>query len=297
LYGEVELVMHLGIEPGYSLFYNRRRGLLYDARYQPACRAPSRGRVSFHMLLSGSISTSNGLEASGPALVRMAEDVFEGALGTRPASFRGSGEPHISLTLHIDGDRAKGGVPKEPELVPLSADVERAARAYCQLAEANAGAAACERASALLIGAFARDGFVEERHDDSTRRSVYAERIWNGLNVFVEKLDAAPTLAMLSDLVDISPRTADRFLKHLTEGYGLPAEGYRDLIRRWRLKLATLLLTSRELTVRVVAKRVGYRNAEALANALAAEGLLAPSRYRQLWEEDYLRPGVGGSDS
>ena len=53
-------------------------------------------------------------------------------------------------------------------------------------------------------------------------------------------------------------------MKHLTDSYGLPAEGHRDLVRRWRLKLATLLLTSRELTVKVVAKRVGYRNAEAL---------------------------------
>jgi transcriptional regulator GlxA family with amidase domain len=128
---------------------------------------------------------------------------------------------------------------------------------------------------------------IEEPQSGSAGKNVYAERIWNGLNVFVEKLDAAPTIAMLSDLVDISPRTADRFLKHLTDGYGLPAEGYRDLVRRWRLKLATLLLTSRELTVRVVAKRVGYRNAEALANALAAEGLLVPSRYRQLWDDGY----------
>jgi AraC-like DNA-binding protein len=279
--------MHLGLDPSFSVYYNRRRGLLYDGRYQPACQAPSRGRVTFHTLLSGSIETSNGLAATGPALFRMVEDVFEGANGTRPASFRASGEPHVSVTLHIDRDRLTSAVSEQPELLPLSAEVERAARGYCALVEAEADAVACERASAALLRALAHDAWIEERARGPAAANVYAERIWNGLSFYVTKLDAAPTLAMLSDLIRISPRTADRLMKQLTVGYGLPPEGFRDLVRRWRLKLATLLLSSRELTVRVVAKRVGYGTAEALANALAAEGLLVPSRYRQLWDEPF----------
>ncbi len=36
-----------------------------------------------------------------------------------------------------------------------------------------------------------------------------------------------------------------------------------------------------------MSKRVGYGNAEALANALAAAGPLPPSQYRRLWNETY----------
>lgn len=279
--------MHVALEPEYALFYNRRRGLLYDNRYQPCSQAPSRGRVTFHTLLEGSLSTSNGLEVTGPALVCMSHDVFEGASGSRPETFRAHGEPHVSLTLHIDRDWVVGDHEAAPHLVTLSAEVERAAREYTALAEGHGDTSAFERASSTLIAAFVRDGLLQQRPRVPRTAAQYGERIWNGLSVYVTQLDASPTLGMLSDLINISPRTADRLMKQLTETYGLPAEGFRDMIRRWRLKLATLLLSGRDLTVRVVAQRVGYRNAEALANALAAEGLLAPSRYRQLWDEPY----------
>lgn len=279
----VELVMHLALEPAYSLFYNRRTGLLYDNRYQPCCRAPSRGRVTFHTLLAGTIATSNGLTADAPTLFRMREDVFEGAHGVRPATFRAHGEPHVALSLHVDRSWVRGDVQDQPEVLPLSAEVERAARAYGEVAEASEHAAVLARASASLIEALSSEQLLDVQPREHTGGAY--ERIWNGLSFATRKLDAAPTLALLSDVVSISPRTVDRFLRQLTDAYGLPEESFREMTRRWRLKLATLLLSSRSLTVRVVAKRVGYRNAEALANALAAEGLLPPSRYRQLWDE------------
>jgi AraC-like DNA-binding protein len=275
--------MHLALEPAYSLFYNRRTGLLYDSRYQPCSRAPSKGRVTFHMLLAGTIATSNGVTAAGPTLFRMREDVFEGASGVRPATFRAHGEPHVALSLHVERSWVRGDIRDQPEALPLSAEIERAARAYCEIAEASEHADALVRASASLIEALVSERLLGARPREHAGGAY--ERIWNGLSFATRKLDAAPTLALLSDVVRISPRSVDRFLRQLTEAYGLPDESFRDMTRRWRLKLATLLLSSRALTVRVVAKRVGYRNPEALANALAAEGLLPPSRYRQLWDE------------
>jgi AraC-like DNA-binding protein len=277
--------MHLALEPAYSIFYNRRFGLLYDNRYQPCSRAPSKGRVAFYMMLAGTFATSNGLAADGPALFRMPEDVLEGASGVRPATLRAHGMPHISLSIYVDRSWVLGNVPGEPERLALSADVERAARAYAEIAEANAPSASVMRASAVLLDALSRERLFEARPSEHVGGAY--ERIWNGLSSFTSKLEAAPTLALLSDVVSISPRTVDRFLRQLTRAYGLPDESFRDLTRRWRLKLATLLLSSPALTVRVVAKRVGYRNAEALANALAAEGLLPPSHYRRLWDESF----------
>jgi AraC-like DNA-binding protein len=272
--------MHVCLEPSLSVVTMKRRGLRYDGRYQPCCQASSRGRVSLYVLLSGELATSNGLESRTPALFRMSLDVFEGASGVRPATVRLTGEPMSSIALHVDRRRVAGDAPALPEQLPLSPELERAARAHMAAVEDGSDIRSTRQG---LVAAFTREGLLlpyEEAPSPIAR--VYAEKMWSAISVHFARLDTAPTIATLADLAQVSPRTTDRLMKHFTDTYGLPAEGLRELSRRWRLKLATLLLSNPTLSVRRVAQRVGYRNAEALANALASEGLPNPSVYREI---------------
>ncbi len=275
-----ELHMHLCLEPSLSVVYMTQRGLRYDGRFQPSCRARSRGRVSLYLILSGELATSNGLEVSTPALFRMPEDVLEGANGARSATLRLSGEPLVSIAMHLDPGRVPGPVGLLPERLPLSPEVERRARAYSVAID---GGVAADSALAPLLSSLVGDGLLLA-HDEAPAplARMYAEKIWSALSTRFAQLDTAPTITMLADLARVSPRTTDRLMKRFTDAYGLPDEGLRELSLRWRLKLATLLLSNPRLSVRRVAERVGYRNAEALANALASEGLPSPSVYRQL---------------
>lgn len=278
--GSAALDMHLCLEPSLAVVCVKRRGLRYDGRSQPSCHASSRGRMSLYILLSGQIATSNGLVSDTPALFRMSQDVLEGANGQRPATLRISGEPLSSIVLHVDRRLVAGAVSEVPEELPLSAELEQRARAYAATVDGGGDIRAAKR---RLIAAFVREGLLLDHEDaPSSIALVYIEKIWSALSAHFAKLDTAPTIAILADLARVSPRTTDRLMKQFSDAYGLPAEGLRDLSLRWRLKLATLLLSNPELSVRRVAKLAGYRNAEALANALAGEGLPAPSAYRDL---------------
>ncbi|MBL8740561.1 MAG: hypothetical protein JNK04_05695 [Myxococcales bacterium] len=238
--------------------------------------------MSFYFLLAGELGLSSGRELTAPALVKMREDVLEGASGCRPATLVVSGEPHVSVVLHVAAERALS--PLEPfESLPLDPRLEAVARAYAELVDRGGPRARFESLRESIIGALQDERFLlPYQPTPMPRAQRVAQTIGSALSLYFSRLDTAPTIGVVADLANISPRTADRFLKAFTETYGLPHEGLRDLARRWRLKLATLLLSNAALSVRRVAARVGYRNAEALANALAAEGLPPPSAYRRL---------------
>ena len=281
-HGAVQLCTHVSLEPGSSLFYLRQNGLFYDGATQPCCSVVSKGRRSFYLLLAGELASSSGLSLEEPALLRMREDVLEGANGARPVTLRISGQPHVSLVLHVPRERVAGACEERPERLAFSPALEAAARNYAQQIEAREAATALASARARLLAQFSEEGLLlPDDHAPLPRGQRYGERNWNALGLYFARLDTAPTLAVLADLTRMSPRTTDRLMKQFTHSYGLPDEGLRDLAKRWRLKLATLLLSSPELSVRAVAQKVGYTNAEALANALAAEGLPTPSQYRQ----------------
>jgi methylphosphotriester-DNA--protein-cysteine methyltransferase len=270
--------MHVAIERSFSIIAIHRRGLFYDGAVAPCCKAPSRGRVAFHVLLEGSLATSNGLHSDRPVILRMAEDVLEGANGTRPATLRTWGEPHVLVAVHIDRALVVGPAQDEPQLVAITRAIEAAARYYATAAADRDGDIAT--AARALLHEFVAAELLAPSVASLPLAASPEARLWSALSTFIGKMDTAPTLTALTDLASISPRHADRLLRRFTDAYGLPAEGWRDLTRRWRLKLATVLLSSPALTVVAVARRVGYRNAEALANAMAQDGLLPPSHYR-----------------
>ncbi len=69
----------------------------------------------------------------------------------------------------------------------------------------------------------------------------------------------------------------ERVAARMFEELVLPAGSWRSLLRMTRLGFAALLLSAPDLTIREIAKAVGYANAEALTNAFPRAGLPAPT--------------------
>lgn len=272
--------MTVCLDPAFSLVWMRQRGMVYDGATQPACRAASRGRGTLYFLLAGTLSASTGLEVAAPAVVALQEDVLEGALGRRPATLRIAGEPHESIALHVDPTCLVPLVPQGPMRdSALEASLDRAA-SLAEVLRTAREVHAVEDGVAGFVAHLQSVGVMRSLDDRSSARRGPLEKIFSALQLHFARVDAAPSLVTVADLAGISLRTADRLIKELTRTYGLPDEGLRDLALRWRLKLATLLLSNPDVTVRRAAARAGYRDAEALAHALCAAGLPPPSAYR-----------------
>lgn len=281
----VRVRLRVGLEPSFTAFGVERRGVVYDGAYSPVSHAPSRGRVAFQILLRGYLKTSTGLRADEPALFRMREDVLEGADGSRPATVRTGGD-HLMLGLHVAPEWVRGDRLAPPERLALDPELER--RARHAMASFGAGQSSVAVAGSMhdVVRRLGELGLIDPAIRSTFDAEGYGARLWNAFATFFSDLDASPSLTRLTDLVNVSPRHADRLLARFTEAYGLPDEGFRAVTRRWRLKLATLLLSSPALSVERVARLVGYASPEALATAMAAERLLAPSRYRRLVQMD-----------
>lgn len=278
--GAVRLEMRFGLAPYATFIAVRRTGLVYDGAFAPATRAPSKGRIAFHILLNGTFATSTGLAWAGPTLIRLEEEILEGADGGRAYTVRTTGDPHVLLAVHVDRRLiVPRTMTRGPVAEPLSERLYRAAIAVDRLGESD-DRRTVEGRYQEVWAALEADGWVSPVPETGPALTTL-ERIWAALARFTDRMDSGGSIQAFADLVDVSPRHANRLLRLFTDAYGLPNEPWRELTRRWRLKLATLLLSAPELSVQVVARRVGYSNAEALANALAAEGLPPPSAYRQ----------------
>jgi AraC-like DNA-binding protein len=280
----VHFFSHVGLAPQSSLVAILRTGLRYDTRLTPAARSPGRGRIVLYVVMDGSLHPSDqAAPAVGASCWLMAEDDLEGAHGTRARSLRTSGDPFSSVTLHAPPSwfatplRADGG----PVRLTTSPEVIAAARAYLTCVRTTTDRAGWQQQTFQYIHALFDQGWLTpEVALTAMQKPTLGGRVWNALSTFYGRLELNPSLVQLADLAELSTRHVDRALKLWASDYGLPGEGWRDMTRRWRLKFAILLLSNPSLTVAEVAKVVGYSNAQALTNALAAESLPSPSAFR-----------------
>ena len=88
------------------------------------------------------------------------------------------------------------------------------------------------------------------------------------------------TFDELSMRSGLAPKLIRNLLGELVLDGGAPWDGFRELVRRFRLRLSVLLLSNPDLAVAEVARRVGYSGTEAFCHALTAEGLPSPREIR-----------------
>jgi AraC-like DNA-binding protein len=99
-------------------------------------------------------------------------------------------------------------------------------------------------------------------------------------------LGSRATAAHIGDSVGLSPRQLQRVVHDFHARYAMNAGNWRDTRNRWRIQIAAVLLSLRDLTVADIAAEVGYASPNALARAFAQAGLPVPAEVRRRLSEN-----------
>jgi AraC-like DNA-binding protein len=284
------LFTHTALERSSRLSVIVRSGVGFDNRFAPAARVVGRDRVMLYVVLAGSIHPSTELAPTiGESCWAFSEDDIEGAEGKRRTTSRTVGDPFTSVTLRLRDPVL--GFARAPNAAPMRLANDRgvldATHRYVACVRGKPDHAQWSAAANAFHDAVVAAGWLRQPLAGSIAHAspTLADRVWQGVSTFYGALELSPTFVRLAELAELSTRHTDRAFRHFVDEYDLLGVGWRTLTRHWRLKAAVLFLSCPDLTVSEVARLVGYSNIQALTNALAAEGLPQPSKYRELFEE------------
>ena len=277
------LITHLGLAPDTVLYTVEQRGLIYDSRFLVTALTPPTNHTVLHFILEGTQRfTSESEPCATPSLWLQSIDDIEGAAGHRAVGSRRDRAPFLGLIVHsiLPMPRAAEVASSPPQRLRLDAQTLALAQAYTD-AVRKRDKAAWEARSRALCDRLRELRWLPDAPLDDEHRLMLA-RMWDAMKLFYDRAYASPSMGELAEAVRLSIRQANRLVNNWTTLLGVPPEGFRRFTRRWRLKLAVLLLSSPDYTIAEVARIVGYGRGGGLTNAFAAEGLPSPSRVREL---------------
>lgn len=246
-----------------------REGLTFHSRFFPPVLDEAQ-TASIICLAEGSWS------ADAPAVTLEAPSCFvfrEDAAPLLASSRRAEGEPYRAIEIHVPRDRLV--LPLSDDVLSISAS--EALRPYVSAVFAATNAMLPDATLALLDqlvshGVVHQDVASQARHVDERFREL-----WEAFRPVVEAMYLSPTVKELSGSISMTPRDFDRELRAFIETIPAIGPSWRSLMRRWRVKLALLLLSAKGATVEDVARAAGYGSSTAMGRAFRDVGMLAPS--------------------
>ncbi len=249
-----------------------RRNAVFDTRLVPRTSSvrPS-GAVVFILLEGRVVWHPTGEAMDAPCVFVVPDDAspeFE------RAQYRTEGEVHRAVEIHVSAVPIAAPHRGSASLIDAAASYHRACFDDALREERTA------RAQRLF--ATVREARLASDVGTAPDRDGPGDRMWQALASAVEHLDVGSTLAIVSLGTGVSERQARRDLQSTLERLRLPFAGFRDAAKRFRVRLALVLLSASGATIGEVARAVGYRHSEALANAFADAGLPAPGRVRRV---------------
>jgi AraC-like DNA-binding protein len=253
-----------------------RRRLVYDTRFVPASSAPPSDRPSLYLLIEGEILEGASRVAVAPCALLVSDTHLDGANGQRPWCYRAPGEPFRLIELHLDPRETSLRPAARPAPLPLDRATWDAARRLYAARDEDGNIA---HALTDLTHALHAQSLVTQELVESTRRQAPTpfQVLWRGVAPIIARLHLRSTMSELSALTGTSSREVDRLVRAFVTSFGLVGDGWRDISRFWRLKLATLFLTADGATLADIARAVGYGSSDAMGRAFRDAGLPAPS--------------------
>ena len=273
-FGESRLRSIIGLERGVRAFLVWREQLLTDTRFfPPASRRHDAATV--YLVLEGSMQIAGGELYRGPVAWVLDSSEFE---RVRPGAttFRSWGDPAITLELRLAPADVVGPVGLAAGPRPLSpATWDALGGLVDQAIEERPTEPAFldlfERLGAdQVIAPGIRAGATGVEPD-------HRARAWSGIRALYERLATSASLAELSELTGLSPRSMRREVVDLAKRFQLPGNSFRDIMRVMRLRAAVLFLSSPYATVSEVAEQIGYGTTDAMARAFRDAKLPPPS--------------------
>jgi AraC-like DNA-binding protein len=262
----VDVALSLGVV---SLVVDRAR-LRFDTRFVGATQPVIRDGLTVKLVLEGRLQWGDGPGREGPIAFAL------------PAS-ESDGVADGSLRYWIEGERVRllefwleghPGLRRGPELP--SAALLQAAEALFGAA-APAGDAPCDDevrigSTNALLAALAGEGWCQPR----TLLDISGPA-WERLRAAFKQVDLQRSLKVLAGGSAVSERQFHRDFGALADVAGT---GFRETLRRWRLRLGVILLSAPEGSVAEVARTLGYARPEAMNAVFRSAGLPRPSELR-----------------
>lgn len=278
--GQASLRTSIALTPRVGVVAIERHGLVFDTQFVPGDAAATRPMTVLYVVLDGKLVVEGGAAAHvAPVVFATTETDLEGALGARSRTHRTVGDPYVALEVHLRDDDLTW-----PPATSLGESFFAACRKVVDegwksddLLHETASAVLDELRAHAIIG----EGVVLER----SVGSAAASRVWSAVRPALERLAALASLKELDG--SASTRQTQRDLDALATSYPVVRGGWRAMARRYRLKLAVLLLSAHDAQVAIVAREVGYGSADAMGRAFRDAGLPSPSEVqRRLRQND-----------
>jgi AraC-like DNA-binding protein len=279
--GPTELTFGFALERRFRLLSVDRRGLVFDTRFAAPFRQAPRNAVFVYCVLDGRLAWHEGPVFEAPAVFVANEIDFEGANGRRRRTFASRGEPFRAVELRVglsDWDRP---MPAEPSPLSATDAVFSAARVYLHAGHARRGQSEVTSLAKRYLDALAAERIVSETLASGTIQDEgWRGHVWETIRPTIERFAFGTTQDEIAATSGFPTRRLERALARFAETFDVSWGGFRDQTRRYRVRIAVMLLSNPELSVVEIARATGYSSAEALAHALDAEGLPSPTDLR-----------------
>jgi AraC-like DNA-binding protein len=276
--GPVRLRGSLAFDPRFRLMALEKQGVYYDTRFIPPATTPPTGAYFFCILLSGQYTLASGERLLGPCVYLAPEEVFDGADSKFTEHYSLWGAPYRLIELRISSEFVVESGSARVQLV-LGEPVLAAAESFFESALLGP---ASESATRELFRVLDSAGYLAKPLDAALKSETKLVQLaWNSLRPVLDSLAFSLTLDQVSAMTEKSPRQLRRVLDEFGASHGVPWAGWRDTAHRFRLRLASMLLSSADIPLQRVAERCGYGAFEALARGFQNAGLPTPAETRR----------------
>ncbi len=255
-----------------------RSGLTHDSRFVPRLSKPSTG-VLLYLIHAGCLDVLEPrAQHRGPAALLLDEEQFEGSPTRSAMPFRSYGTPFEAVEIRLSREHLRFDPGPTPATFSVPAEIwDQVARVLAR-ADGDAGAQTVRDLFERLAGA----GFVApDLAKAITTEDDHLSRVWRAVRPMASAFDLLGSLDSLALGAGISLRQVAREIEGFSSSMRAPFFGWRESLRRYRIKAAILGLSAESLPIADVARIAGYGSAEAMARAFRDASLPSPSRVRE----------------
>ncbi len=268
--GSARLAIDVAVSVGVVSVAVDRARLRYDTRFVDGSAPVVREGLVVYLILEGQLTFGTSAVHDGPIGFALPSSEFE---ASEPGAVRYAvdGARVRLLEFWLDGHPPNTRAPEPPSATVLAA-AEDLFRCAAPGSDGSAEDPARVAATNALLAALAAEGWCDPRVLLTLEGAA-----WERLRTALRLVDLRRSLKLLAEEASVSER---QFHRDFTALIDVAGTGFRETLRRWRLRLGVLLLSAPDGSIADVARALGYSHPEAMTAVFRDAGLPPPSEVR-----------------